>query len=96
MRLDEHLRTLSAHIWTVREAKSKLSEVLKLARDEGPQRIGAREPYVVITEAEWQRLNAPKPHLGKWLLENMPQTDELELPSRKDRDRPVLFGDGDA
>ena len=75
---------MSAHIWTVSEAKSKLSEILRLVREEGPQRIGARDPFIVITQAEWRRLNAPKPHLGQWLLENMPEGDDIELPPRAD------------
>ena len=79
------------HTWTVRDAKAKLSEVLRKAREEGAQRIGERESYIVITEAEWQRLNAPKRHLGAWLLQNMPEVGALELPDRKDRARPPVF-----
>lgn len=79
------------HTWTVRDAKAKLSEVLRKARDEGAQRIGERESYIVVTEAEWNRLNAPKPHLGAWLLQNMPEIEELELPDRHDRARPSPF-----
>lgn len=80
-----------SQIWTVRNAKAKLSEVLRCAREDGPQRIGERDTYIVITEAEWERLNTPKPHLGAWLLENMPKLEELELPDRKDRHRPSPF-----
>ena len=82
-----------AHIWTVRDAKAKLSEVLRRAKEDGPQRIGQRDSYVVVTEEEWQRVNAPQPHLGTWLLENMPELDGLELPDRKDRHRPSPFDD---
>ena len=31
----------SRRVWTVAEAKARLSEVLRLAEEEGPQRIGA-------------------------------------------------------
>ena len=87
---------MTAHIWTVSEAKAKLSEVLRMAREEGAQRIGTRDAYVVITEAEWERLNTPRRHLGSWLLANMPRLDdELELPSRTDRDRPSPFETGE-
>ena len=34
--------------WTVAEAKARLSEVLRLAEEEGPQRIGVRKPFVVV------------------------------------------------
>lgn len=84
---------MATHVWTVRNAKAKLSELLRRVRDEGPQRIGEREAFIVITEAEWQRLVSPKPHLGAWLLQNMPEIDELELPERHDRARPLPFGD---
>ena len=32
-------------VWTVAEAKAKLSEVLRLAETEGPQRIGLRSAF---------------------------------------------------
>jgi hypothetical protein len=84
-------RAMTDQAWTVRAAKAKLSEVLRLAREEGPQRIGDRETCIVITEREWQRLSAPKPHLGAWLLANMPETAGLELPDRQDRERTAPF-----
>lgn len=73
---------MAQRIWTVSEAKARLSEVLRLAEEDGPQRIGARKGFMVVAEAEWQRLNTPRPRLGEWLLENVPQVDGLELPSR--------------
>ncbi len=82
------------HVWTVGEAKSKLSEILRRAREDGPQQIGKRESYVVVTAAEWARVSAPDPHLGSWLMENMPTLDDgLELPARADRDRSPPFDD---
>ena len=45
-------------VWTVAEAKAKLSEVLRLAETEGPQRIGARKPFIVVPERVW-REHAP-------------------------------------
>ena len=35
-------------VWTVAEAKARLSEILRLAEEEGPQHIGARKPFVVV------------------------------------------------
>ncbi len=80
--------------WTVAEAKSKLSELLRRARSEGPQRIGARDHFVVVTGEEWARLNVPKKPLGQWLLEEMPKV-ELELPDRRDPPRAIPFADDD-
>ncbi|UOM37087.1 type II toxin-antitoxin system Phd/YefM family antitoxin [Acuticoccus sp. I52.16.1] len=79
------------HIWTIAEAKARLSEVLRRAGEEGPQRIGTRRGYMVVSEAEWQRLQAPRQRLGHWLVQNWPQLGELELPSRIEPPRPNPF-----
>ena len=44
-------------VWTVAEAKARLSEVLRLSEEEGPQRIGTRKCYVVVPEDVWQGQN---------------------------------------
>ena len=41
-------------VWTVAEAKVRLSEILRLSIDEGPQRIGVRRGYVVVPEHVWK------------------------------------------
>lgn len=80
--------------WTVREAKAKLSEVLRRASEEGPQQIGARGEYVVMTRAEYEALRAPRKPFGQALLDNFRGLGPIELPSRKDNpDRPVPFAD---
>jgi hypothetical protein len=84
----------SQKVWTVAEAKARLSEILRLASEEGPQRIGAQTPYVVVPEEVWQKLVKPRVPLGKWLVENMPRGGELELPDRRDPARPVPFDEG--
>ncbi len=73
-------------MWTVQEAKAKLSEVLKRAKQGEPQVIGAQDPCVVVSMDEFKRLSAhdEEPHLGKWLVDNAPRGFELELPSRED------------
>ena len=35
-------------VWTVSEAKAKLSEILRLAETEGPQRIGVRRSFILV------------------------------------------------
>ena len=78
--------------WTVAEAKSRLSEILRLAEEEGPQQIGKRKPFVVVSRKEWDRRAAPKKPLGQWLVENMPRVGELELPDRKNEpEREIPF-----
>ena len=81
-------------MWTVQEAKAKLSEVLERARAGEAQVIGTREPCVVVSMDEYERLKRrqTEPHLGKWLVENLRGLGEIELPSRAD-DRPVPFAD---
>jgi hypothetical protein len=79
--------------WTVAEAKARLSEILRLASKEGPQRIGTKTPYVVVPEEEWLKRAEPRIPLGRWLVENMPRIDDLELPDRHEPDRPSPFED---
>ncbi len=81
-------------MWTVQEAKAKLSHVLQRARGGEPQIIGARDSCVVISLDEYKRLKAleEEPHLGRWLMEHLRGLGEIELPSRKDH-RPIPFAD---
>lgn len=83
-------------IWTVQEAKAKLSQALQRAREGEAQIIGTQEPCVVISMAEYKRLSArdEEPHLGRWLVENAPRVGDIELPPRE-RERPVPFADWD-
>ncbi len=83
---------MSRHIWTVKEAKAKLSEILRLAEEQGPQRIGTRRGYMIVTEQQWKQQT--RPPLGRWLLDNLPQGDPLELPDRADAPRPNPFDTG--
>jgi hypothetical protein len=87
------MRTENQKVWTVAEAKARLSEILRLASEEGPQRIGTQTPYVVVPEQLWRSLINPRPPLSKWLIENMPRGEDLELPDRRDPERPALFGE---
>jgi len=85
--------------WTVAEAQSRLSEILRLAEEEGPQHIGTDRPFVVVPAERWyahekhrvlshQQGRIP---MGKWLVENMPRGFDLELPSRREPERPIPF-----
>ena len=83
--------------WTIAEAKARLSEILRLAESEGPQRIGTRRPFVVVPEHVWREREAParKP-LGQWLIENMSRGTNLEIPQRgRSSSREVPFADWD-
>ena len=86
--------------WTIAEAKSRLSEILRRANTEGPQRIGTQKRYVIVPEALWEEVTSQKQPLGEWLLANMTPSDkvrdelgtdnadyELELPDRRQIER---------
>lgn len=69
--------------WSVVDAKSRLSEILRLVREGKPQIIGTQEPCVVISLAEYERLR-PKEHLGRALLAIGSSAGgiDIELPPR--------------
>ncbi len=75
--------THSGHIWTVAQAKARLSEILRLTESEGPQRIGVRKGFVVIPMALWEEKNPPPQPLGQWLIENVPRGTNLQVPERR-------------
>ena len=79
------------HVWTVAEAKARLSEILRLAETEGPQTIGIRRPCVVVPAATWYAKAAPRKPLGQWLIENAPRGTNLEIPSRRGSGREIPF-----
>ena len=84
----------SPRAWTVAEAKARLSEVLRRAEDEGPQRIGTRKEFVIVPARVWDERQEPRQSLGHWLIENMPRFGEIEVPPRHEgQGRPVPFAD---
>ena len=85
----------SERTWTVAEAKARLSEVLRLAEQEGPQRIGLRRPFVVVPERVWRERAPTEKPLGQWLIENMPRGTNLEIPRDRDSKRAIPFIDDD-
>ncbi len=88
-------RSETNRVWTVAEAKARLSEILRLAEEEGPQRIGVRRPFVVVPERVWREKSPPEMHLGQWLIENMPRGTNLEIPRDRKSTRAIPFIDDD-
>ncbi len=90
-------------LWTIAEAKARLSEILRLVDEEGPQRIGVRKQFIVVPAEVWDKCDVsarrPRPDepempLGRWIVENMRGLGPLELPSRTDNpNREVPFAD---
>jgi hypothetical protein len=82
---------MSKKAWTVAEAKSRLSEILRLASAEGPQRIGTRSTYVLVPEALWKETTRASVPLGQWLVDNLPRGAELPDPEGSESPRIPLF-----
>ena len=75
-------------MWSVQEAKARLSEVMRRARQGEPQTIGTRDPCIVVS-AEQFRASRPKRHLGRFLIDTAPRGAPIELPPRgPDRGNP--------
>jgi hypothetical protein len=82
-------------MWTLEQAQSDITELLRRVDAGGPQFIDAARPYVVISKAEYERLARAgnRPHLGRWLVENAPRIGDIDLPPRA-KYRPIPFDDG--
>jgi len=80
--------------WTVSQAKTHLSTILRKAKAGKPQIIGTREQYVVVPLDEFNK-QQQRP-IGTWLVQEGPKVglkdNELVLPSRH-HDRPVSLGE---
>jgi antitoxin Phd len=76
--------------WQVNEAKTRLSEVIERAHDEGPQTItrhGA-ETAVLLSIADYRALAAHKPDFKSYLLGG-PKVDDFSVDRDRDTGRTV-------
>src|SRR5580704_7819753 len=57
-RSNANLARTGGHVWQIQTAKARLSEVFRLARTEGPQRITrqGKEGVVMISDEQYDRL----------------------------------------
>lgn len=83
----------AGHVWTVAEAKTRLSEVLRRAEQEGPQLIGVRKSFVVVPAELWRAKSNPAEPMGRWLVENIPRGANLKAPDRREPARLTPFID---
>ena len=67
--------------WQLRQAKARLSELIRLAEREGPQEITVRgeAKAVVVSKAAFERLRAPKPSLVEFLRRSPLAGLDLEI-----------------
>jgi prevent-host-death family protein len=82
---------MPAKIWTVAEAKSKLSEVIDLARSRGPQTItrNGRTAVVVVAAEEWERKTKRTGNLAEFFAASPLHGSGLKVRRLKDRVRDV-------
>ena len=76
-------------MWSVADAKTHLSEVLRRARAGEPQVIGTRDGCVVVSaEMYREKIENERGHDGRWLIaEGAKLGFDIPLPPR-DEDRP--------
>lgn len=82
-------------VWTIAEAKARLSEILRLAESEGPQRIGVRKSFVIVpeSESEQREVSEERMPMGRYLLERMPRDIYSDGPYERGSERPTPFVD---
>ena len=76
--------------WQLQDAKARFSELVKRAREQGPQHVRVRgEPaVVVVSEEEFARLTSPRPSIVDHILEG--NRGRTMLSTRSTPDRPTL------
>ena len=84
-------QTKAHRTWTVAEAQARLPEILRLAAEEGPQRISGGKSFVIAAEHRRSAQTPPRKPMGQWLVENMPRGIDLEIPSRRESGREIPF-----
>lgn len=77
-------------IWQLQEAKSKLSELVNKARDEGPQIITRHgdEVAVLLSYEDFNRLRKPETSLVEFLRSSPLAGEELDLERDRSLSRP--------
>lgn len=77
---DDYDFTIDAR-WSVADAKARLSEVIELAYEQGPQVISKRgkEVAVVVSVDEWRRKTQRSGSLAEFLASSPLRESELEV-----------------
>ena len=78
-------------IWTVAQAKAKLSEVIESAHTQGPQTItrNGRRTAVVIDAEEWERRTRRSGSLADFFKASPLRGSGMKVRRSKDRLRPT-------
>jgi prevent-host-death family protein len=80
--------------WQLQDAKQRFSQLVRHARDEGPQVVtrNGEEVAVVVSIEEYRRLTRNKPDFRDFLLA-APDLDVLEIDRAGERARIVELGE---
>ena len=78
-------------IWTVAQAKAKLSEVIENALTQGPQTItrNGRRTAVIVDAEEWERKTRRSGTLADFFKASPLRGSELKVRRSRDRLRPT-------
>lgn len=81
------------HVWKLEDAKARFSELVRLARSEGPQRVTVRgqDSVVVIAAEEMDRLMPAQPKTPLVAFLEGLALDDLDLTREHDTGRDVAF-----
>jgi prevent-host-death family protein len=79
------------HVWTVADAKARLSEVIETARRDGPQTItkNGRPMAVVVSVEEWERKTTRSGSLAEFLLKSPLRGADLDIERAQDEAREI-------
>ena len=83
-------------VWTVSQAKARLSEVLRRAEEEGPQHIGVRRPFVVVPAGDWYAKTPPRRPMGRGWSTTCPAARRSTSPRTEKSRREIPFAAGTA
>ncbi len=77
--------------WQLQEAKSRFSEFLNAALEEGPQIVTRRgvETAVLVPIEEWRRLQGRRPNIKELLLSG-PRFENIVPPRKRWKRRPPV------
>ncbi len=82
---------MSKALWTVAEAKARLSEVVALAQSEGPQTITrhGQKAVVVVSFDEWERKTKRRGNLAEFLAASPLCGSELVIERSSEKPREI-------
>jgi prevent-host-death family protein len=80
-------------LWKLEDAKARFSEVVRLARSEGPQRVSVRgkDAVVVMSVEELERLRPTTPRKPLVAFLETLKLSDLDLEREQDRGRDVTL-----